>query len=83
MERVNRKLVSAFAEVLKEARQSAGLSQEELAERAEVSVRFVSFLETGRRQPSLSAISAVSSGLGVDMTALIGAVEKQLHMKKG
>ncbi len=78
MERINENLVTAFADVLKEARRSAGLTQEDLAERAEVSVRFISFLETGKRQPSLSAIAAVSAGLGIEMSALLIAVERRL-----
>lgn len=37
MERTNDLLVAAFAEVLRERRQNAGLSQDELAARADVS----------------------------------------------
>ncbi|MFD1912489.1 helix-turn-helix transcriptional regulator [Halodurantibacterium flavum] len=48
-------LVTAFADTLRETRQAASLAQEDLAERADVSARFISFLETGKRQPSLSA----------------------------
>ncbi len=78
MDRSNEPLVAAFAHVLRDARGRAGLTQEELAERAEVSVRFVSFLETGRRQPSLSALAAISAGLGLEMSALIMAIEERL-----
>ncbi|WP_333815602.1 helix-turn-helix domain-containing protein [Tabrizicola sp.] len=77
MDRSNSALVAAFAEVLRERREHAGLTQEELAERADVSVRFISFLETGRRQPSLSALAAVSKGLGLPMSALILALERR------
>ena len=52
MERVNSELVVAFAAVLSDARAEAGLSQESLAERANISTRHVSYLETGARQPS-------------------------------
>lgn len=78
MKRSNELLVSAFADALRVTRQTAGLTQEDLAERADVSVRFISFLETGKRQPSLSAIAAVSAGLGVSMSALVIAVEDRL-----
>ncbi|MGA0613161.1 helix-turn-helix domain-containing protein [Paracoccus sp. KR1-242] len=77
MDRSNEPLVAAFAEVLRDARGRAGLTQEELADRAQVSVRFVSFLETGKRQPSLSALAAVSAGLGMEMSALVIAVEER------
>ena len=81
MHRSNEHLVEAFAHVLREARQSAGLTQEDLAERAEVSVRFVSMLETGKRQPSLSALAALADGLGSPMSALVSAVERRLDIR--
>lgn len=82
MKRSNEHLVIAFADALREARQAAGMTQEDLAERADVSVRFISFLETGKRQPSLSAIAAVSAGLGVPMSSLVIAVEKRLSAQE-
>lgn len=44
MGRSNQPLIAAFADALREARQKAGLTQEDLAERADVSVRFISLL---------------------------------------
>jgi transcriptional regulator with XRE-family HTH domain len=78
MDRSNDRLVAAFAAVLRERREAAGMTQEDLAERADVSARFVSFLETGRRQPSLSALSAISAGLGVRMSVMIAELEERL-----
>lgn len=80
MDRVNEPLVAAFADVLREARLAAGITQEDLAERAEVSVRFISFLETGKRQPSLSALAAISAGLGVSMSVLISGLERKIRV---
>lgn len=77
MDRKNERLVNAFAAALRGARQDAGMTQEDLADRAEVSVRFISQLETGKRQPSLSALEAVCRGLGIPMSVLISAVERQ------
>lgn len=78
MERMNKIATAAFALTLRKAREQAELTQEDLAERADVSVRFISFLETGKRQPSLSAIVAISAGLGMKMSELIERVEEQL-----
>jgi len=78
MDRINQPLVAAFASVLRDARQDAGLTQEDLADRAEVSVRFISFLETGKRQPSLSALAAVSKGLGQPISALVMETERRI-----
>jgi len=76
MDRQNDSLIAAFAVALSEERQKAGLTQEELAERADVSARFISFLETGRRQPSLSTLHALSLGLCISMQDLVATVER-------
>lgn len=73
------RLVAAFAAVLRERREAAGMPQEDLAGRAEVSARFISFLETGKRQPSLSALAAISAGLGVSMTVMMADLEERLR----
>lgn len=78
MDRSNEQLVSAFAGILRNFRERAGLSQEQLAERADVSARFISLLETGKRQPSLSALAALSGGLGVPMSEIIVALERRV-----
>ena len=83
MDRTNEPIIAAFAIALRQARQRAGMTQEDLAERAEVSVRFISFLETGKRQPSLSALAAVSSGLGLKMSQLVIDVEQLLGSGDG
>lgn len=77
MDRKNERLVNAFAAALRGARQDVGMTQEDLADRAEVSVRFISQLETGKRQPSLSALEAVCRGRGIPMSVLISAVERE------
>jgi len=76
MERRNERLVAAFATTLAEQRARSGLSQEELAARADVSARFVSLLETARRQPSLTAMLALSHGLDIRMADLAAEVER-------
>lgn len=78
MDRVNSELVGVFAQVIVEARAQAGLSQEALAERANISTRHVSYLENGKRQPTLTVLLAVSIGLGVPMSELLKHVEARL-----
>jgi transcriptional regulator with XRE-family HTH domain len=78
MERMNSELVAVFAKVLVSARSEAGLSQEKLAELANISTRHVSYLENGNRQPTLTILRALSTGLGLPMSELIRRVETRL-----
>lgn len=81
MERVNKPLVAAFAETLRARRREAGLSQEELAAKADISVRHVSYLETGDRQPTLTVLLAVSEGLEIGSTELVDDVVRAYRAK--
>jgi len=55
---------TTFADVLRHLRTAASLSQEELAERAGVSLRGVSDLERGlRRAPHLSTVRMLADAL--------------------
>ena len=69
-------LAQAFGQVLRERRLAAGLSQEKLALEAEVDRTFVSLLERGGRQPTLSTLWRLAAALGVAPTELVAGVEK-------
>lgn len=67
---------AAFGPLLRRWRQSRGLSQEKLAEHAEVSPRHLSFLETGRSAPSREMVLVLAGTLDLplrDQNALLGA----------
>jgi transcriptional regulator with XRE-family HTH domain len=69
-------LAQAFGRVLRERRLGAGLSQEKLALEADVDRTFVSLLERGGRQPTLSTLWRLAGALGVAPSELISSVEK-------
>lgn len=71
-------LLETFAKILRQQRLAKGLSQEELAHRAGVSMRYVSLLESRHHQPSLSTIRGLCSGLGISMVELFSLVERDL-----
>lgn len=77
MERSNPIILHAFADALRQCRREVGLSQEELAARADLSARHVSFLETGKRQPSLTVLHALSQGLGMSLTQFAEVIESK------
>jgi transcriptional regulator with XRE-family HTH domain len=52
-------------------RQQKGLTQPQLAERAALSSSYLSVLETGKRDPSLSSLQSIARGLGVPLSVLL------------
>src|ERR1700728_4514005 len=64
--------LSSLAEGLREERTRAGLTLEQLAQKADLSTAHLSRLESGERQPSVSALISVSRALGVPMSTLLG-----------
>ncbi len=62
-----------FASRLRAAREGAGLSVTELAERAAVSRRYLTEAEAGRANPSLLKLIALASALGVEVASLVAS----------
>lgn len=73
------KVEKAFGSVLREAREKAGLSQDQLAHDAGLHRTYVSLLERGKRQPSLRAITALSRALRIPPSTLVAKFEGRLN----
>ena len=71
-----------FGVVLREFRDERGLSQEKLAELSDLERTFISFLERGERQPSLTTIFKIAKALDISATQLISAVEERLQAEQ-
>lgn len=71
-------LLDAFAKALRRRRQARELSQEELADLAGVSMRYISLLESRRHQPSLATLRGLCLGLGITMVELVADIEAML-----
>jgi transcriptional regulator with XRE-family HTH domain len=56
---------------IRRLRQSRNLSQAALAKRARLTRVYVTRLEAGQQDPSLSTINALAKALGVPVTALL------------
>jgi len=68
--------------VLRELRAEAGLSQEELAARANIHRTYVSFLERGLKNPSVGKLIAISRAVGVTGAEFVRRVEELLTRKR-
>lgn len=68
----------AFGRALRKRRLAALMTQEKLALEAGVERVFVSWLETGRKQPTFGTMLKLASALGCTAADLVGAAETQL-----
>jgi len=55
---------------IKQLRENAGLSQEELAHRSSIHVTYLSGLENGKRNPSLLVLDRLAVALDLEMMSL-------------
>lgn len=60
-----------IGQAIKFCRQLKKLTQPELAKRANLSASYVSVLEQGKRDPSLSALESIADALQVPLSVLI------------
>ncbi len=73
---------AAFGRVLRQLRQEAGLTQEQLGFESDLRRTYVSILELGQQQPSLTTILKLAKALNQSGSALIEQVETELTVSK-
>ena len=66
----------AFGQVLRKHRLAAGFSQEQLGLAAEVQRNFISLIETGQNQPTVTTIFKLAGALGVKASKMVADTEK-------
>jgi len=64
-------LLEVFAENLRVERARAKLTQQDVAEKAEISISYVSMLERGERSPPLDTLEKIAKALKLAPAALI------------
>lgn len=68
----------AFGEAVRRARLSAGLSQEQLAESADLDRTYIGGVERGERNASLLAVHKIAQGLQLSLSELFAQVDASL-----
>lgn len=71
-------VAQAFGKVLREVRLEAGLTQEQLGLEAGVRRTFVSLLELGEQQPTLTTITKLAEALNIKPSTLVSRFEDLL-----
>ncbi|MBX3628254.1 MAG: helix-turn-helix transcriptional regulator [Rhizobacter sp.] len=70
-----------FGKEVRRCRDAKGLSQEELADRAEVHSTYISQLERGLKSPTLKVIVRLARALDRPASEIIRAVEMRGHSR--
>jgi transcriptional regulator with XRE-family HTH domain len=70
-----RKILRVLGHLIKRRRTELGISQEELGLRADLDRTYISGLERGVRNPSLTALVSLASGLGISVSNLLENLE--------
>lgn len=65
-----------FGQVLRARRKKHGLSQEKLAEESYLDPTYISLLERGKKQPSLTALLRLANALEVRAAEMVESVQK-------
>lgn len=68
-------VIEVFGKVLRELRVANNISQEKLAEYCDLDRTYISLLERGLRQPTITTIFKLAKALKISPSALIEKVE--------
>lgn len=75
MNQSKKKILLALGQLVKEQRTVLGISQEELGLRANLDRTYISGVERGVRNPSITAVVSLASGLGTTVANLLENLE--------
>ena len=78
----NLPLIHAFSAVLKARRLQLGLTQEDLAGIVDLDRPYITMLEAGRKQPTLSVLWRIAAGLELSAGDLAARVDEQLALSR-
>ena len=70
---------TVFGKILRELRLEKGLSQEQLGFEADLRRTYVSILELGQQQPSLTTIFKLAKALNIKASHLLELVESRIE----
>lgn len=74
-------LEKVFGTVLKSIRNDSGFSQEELAFRCKLDRTYISLMERGKRNPTITTIFVLAEALNLSPSHLILLTEKRYNSK--
>ena len=79
MNGAKKKILAALGQLVKQRRVALKISQEELGLRANLDRTYISGVERGLRNPSLTALTSLASGLGTTVANLLDNLEIEVE----
>ena len=79
---IQNQVSSSFGAVLRELREAAGMTQETLGFESELRRTFISVLELGHQQPSLTTIFKLAAALNISASEMVRLVEEHKTLRK-
>jgi len=78
MDKSKSKILTALGRLIKQRRMKLGISQEELGFRSNLDRTYISGLERGVRNPSLTALISLAGGMGISVSELLDNLEVEV-----
>jgi len=78
----NQLLINALATEIKLRRRELGFSQEDLAGCCELDRPYISLMEVGRKQPTLSVLLRLADGLQFSLADFMGRVQQRYLLEQ-
>ena len=78
----NTALVIALGVEIKVRRQQLGFTQEDLAGRCELDRPYLSLIEVGKKQPTLSVLHKLAAGLDLSLGVFMRRVERRYEKER-
>lgn len=72
-------IAHAFGKVIRQLRKEAKLTQEQLGFEADLRRTFVSLLELGQQQPTLTTIFKLAKALNVSASEIVRLIEHEMN----
>jgi transcriptional regulator with XRE-family HTH domain len=79
MDESKQKILYALGYLVRQHRTELGISQEELGLRANLDRTYISGVERGVRNPSLTALVSLADGLGISVSILLAGLEVEVN----
>jgi transcriptional regulator with XRE-family HTH domain len=83
MDRHKTMVLKALGSLVRKRREALGISQEELAMRSHLDRTYISGIERGVRNPSLTALVSLAGGIKISVSHLLEGLETEIVLQNG